>query len=90
MRAALMFSSGNSSINSLGGGGGGGGKCWDTTLYNSHDNTKYFPNYAEIQIYFKHIQGTLFLPCFTLERPMGHICPMFFSCICYINITKKN
>ena len=26
----------------------------------------------------------------TRERPMGHICPMFFSCICYINITKKN
>ena len=26
----------------------------------------------------------------TRERPMGHICPMFFSCTCYINITKKN
>ena len=26
----------------------------------------------------------------TPERPMGHICPMFFSCICYMNITKKN
>ena len=25
----------------------------------------------------------------TPERPMGHICPMFFSCICYMNITKK-
>ena len=24
----------------------------------------------------------------TLERPMGHICPMFFSCIYSINITK--
>ena len=22
-------------------------------------------------------------------RPLGHICPMFFSCICYTNITKK-
>ena len=25
----------------------------------------------------------------TPERPMGHICPMFFSYICYMNITKK-
>ena len=25
----------------------------------------------------------------TPERPMGQICPMFFSCICYMNITKK-
>ena len=25
----------------------------------------------------------------TPERPMGHICPMFFSCIYSINITKK-
>ena len=29
------------------------------------------------------------LTCLTPERPMGHICPMFFSCICYMNITKK-
>ena len=26
----------------------------------------------------------------TLERHMGHICSMFFSCIYSINITKKN
>ena len=26
---------------------------------------------------------------FNPERPMGHICPMFFSCICYMNITNK-
>ena len=27
--------------------------------------------------------------CLTPERPMGHICPMFFPRICYMNITKK-
>ena len=31
----------------------------------------------------------IFTSSLTHERPMGHICPMFFSCICYINITKK-
>ena len=37
------------------------------------------------------VRGTLMgFSKFNLERLMEHICPMFFFCICYINITNKN
>ena len=41
---------------------------------------------------YKLQHGTHTHQCIVLtpERPMGHICPMFFSFICYMNITKKN
>ena len=37
------------------------------------------------QFFFTHSLNVYLTP----ERPMGHICPMFISCIYYMNITKK-